>query len=208
MLLKGTRQHLAADERTALSIGSARWPPTSAAGPPPRCWFWFDFSHVYGLGFLGRLLPGAAMDDEVDYDFELLDPHPDLHSLFVHYNGLYFNTSLGACSGECLRRHRQQAAAPSPGPLPAACSRVEQQTDDGVWRGMRAQPRWRMPDQAERATLEGGQTSGRDGRGKGNWASYSVKICLQSCPTAATVFQGPEGNAPARDDPCAHDAEW
>lgn len=27
------------------------------------------------------------------------DPHPDIHALFVHYNSLYFDDQLGACSG-------------------------------------------------------------------------------------------------------------
>ncbi|KAL4428844.1 hypothetical protein ABPG77_005282 [Micractinium sp. CCAP 211/92] len=33
-------------------------------------------------------------------DLELLDPHPDIHALFVHYNSLYFQDKLGACSVE------------------------------------------------------------------------------------------------------------
>lgn len=33
-------------------------------------------------------------------ELELLDPHPDIHALFVHYNSLYFGDSLGACSVE------------------------------------------------------------------------------------------------------------
>ena len=32
-------------------------------------------------------------------DLELLEPHPDIHALFVHYNALYFGQRLGACSG-------------------------------------------------------------------------------------------------------------
>lgn len=31
---------------------------------------------------------------------DLLDPHPDLHALFVHYNEVYFGSALGACSVE------------------------------------------------------------------------------------------------------------
>jgi hypothetical protein len=29
-----------------------------------------------------------------------LNPHPDVHGLFVHYNDLYFDGALGACSVE------------------------------------------------------------------------------------------------------------
>ena len=38
--------------------------------------------------------------DLTEEELELLDPHPDIHALFVHYNGLYFESKLGACSGE------------------------------------------------------------------------------------------------------------
>jgi hypothetical protein len=31
---------------------------------------------------------------------EALDPTPDVHALFVHYNELYFDNCLGACSVE------------------------------------------------------------------------------------------------------------
>lgn len=31
-------------------------------------------------------------------DAEDLSPHPDIHSLFSHYNNVYFNGGLGACS--------------------------------------------------------------------------------------------------------------
>lgn len=33
-------------------------------------------------------------------DFDAIDPFPDLHALFLHYNALYFDNSLGACSVE------------------------------------------------------------------------------------------------------------
>ena len=35
---------------------------------------------------------------------ELLEPHPDVHALFVHYNTLYFGGRLGACSVEWSSR--------------------------------------------------------------------------------------------------------
>ncbi len=35
-------------------------------------------------------------------ELELLEPAPDIHALFVHYNELYFESKLGACSGEWL----------------------------------------------------------------------------------------------------------
>lgn len=31
-------------------------------------------------------------------DFDILDPHPDVHALFVLYNRLYFDDALGAAS--------------------------------------------------------------------------------------------------------------
>ena len=33
-------------------------------------------------------------------DFDAIDPFPDVHALFLHYNALYFDNSLGACSVE------------------------------------------------------------------------------------------------------------
>jgi hypothetical protein len=33
----------------------------------------------------------------MDY-YDILDPHPDVHALFVLYNGLYFDDALGAAS--------------------------------------------------------------------------------------------------------------
>lgn len=33
-------------------------------------------------------------------DFDAIDPFPDVHALFLHYNALYFDDSLGACSVE------------------------------------------------------------------------------------------------------------
>lgn len=33
-------------------------------------------------------------------DFDAIDPFPDLHALFLHYNTLYFDNTLGACSVE------------------------------------------------------------------------------------------------------------
>ncbi len=33
-------------------------------------------------------------------DFDAIDPFPDIHALFLHYNRLYFDESLGACSVE------------------------------------------------------------------------------------------------------------
>ena len=35
-------------------------------------------------------------------ELELLEPAPDIHALFVHYNELYFDSKLGACSGGWL----------------------------------------------------------------------------------------------------------
>lgn len=46
----------------------------------------------------------AGLNDEV---LELLDPHPDPHSLFVHYNQLYFEDKLGACSGALLQKSQR-----------------------------------------------------------------------------------------------------
>lgn len=31
-------------------------------------------------------------------DEDLLDPNPDIHALFCHYNELYFGNALGACT--------------------------------------------------------------------------------------------------------------
>lgn len=42
-----------------------------------------------------RLTQMAATDD-----FDAIDPFPDVHALFLHYNRLYFDESLGACSVE------------------------------------------------------------------------------------------------------------
>ena len=33
-------------------------------------------------------------------DFDDIDPFPDVHALFLHYNELYFDGCLGACSVE------------------------------------------------------------------------------------------------------------
>jgi hypothetical protein len=33
-------------------------------------------------------------------DVDAIDPFPDVHALFLHYNRLYFDESLGACSVE------------------------------------------------------------------------------------------------------------
>ena len=33
-------------------------------------------------------------------DFDVIDPFPDVHALFLHYNRLYFDEQLGACSVE------------------------------------------------------------------------------------------------------------
>lgn len=33
-------------------------------------------------------------------DFDAIDPFPDVHALFLLYNRLYFDESLGACSVE------------------------------------------------------------------------------------------------------------
>ncbi|GAB4819387.1 hypothetical protein N2152v2_006433 [Parachlorella kessleri] len=38
--------------------------------------------------------------DLTEQDLEFLDPHPDIHALFCHYNDLYFDSQLGACSVE------------------------------------------------------------------------------------------------------------
>ena len=41
-----------------------------------------------------------AGDFLTEQDLEVLDPHPDIHALFCHYNELYFDNQLGACSVE------------------------------------------------------------------------------------------------------------
>lgn len=33
-------------------------------------------------------------------DFDVIDPFPDVHALFLRYNRLYFEDQLGACSVE------------------------------------------------------------------------------------------------------------
>ncbi len=33
-------------------------------------------------------------------DFDVLEPHPDIHALFMHFNELYFEGTLGAASVE------------------------------------------------------------------------------------------------------------
>lgn len=38
--------------------------------------------------------------NEAALDLEAIDPNPDIHALFVHYNDLYFDGHLGACSVE------------------------------------------------------------------------------------------------------------
>lgn len=43
-------------------------------------------------------LPEDDFDDVPDPD--LLNPHPDVHGLFMHYNSLYFGNRLGFCSVE------------------------------------------------------------------------------------------------------------
>ena len=40
------------------------------------------------------------LDEVVPPDPDLLDPHPDIHALFMHYNSLYFADRLGFCSVE------------------------------------------------------------------------------------------------------------
>ncbi|PSC74929.1 sprT-like domain-containing Spartan [Micractinium conductrix] len=40
------------------------------------------------------------MEGLTEEELELLDPHPDIHALFCHYNTLYFDEKLGACSVE------------------------------------------------------------------------------------------------------------
>ncbi len=82
------------------------------------------------------------MEDFTAEELELLDPHPDIHALFVYYNSLYFDDKLGACSGERRCRNwavgsvmrnllaRSECAASTPLP----CSGVEQRTHDAVRR--------------------------------------------------------------------------
>ena len=41
------------------------------------------------------------MDFLTEEELDLLEPAPDIHALFVHYNELYFESRLGACSGAC-----------------------------------------------------------------------------------------------------------
>lgn len=43
-------------------------------------------------------------EDFTAEELELLDPAPDIHALFQHYQTLYFDDKLGACSGapRCL----------------------------------------------------------------------------------------------------------
>jgi hypothetical protein len=38
------------------------------------------------------------MAEELGIDPDELDPAPDIHALFQHYNQLYFGNALGACS--------------------------------------------------------------------------------------------------------------
>lgn len=64
---------------------------TTAAPPPPRA---LGAADLLSLGW-----PTGAMDFLTEEDLELLEPAPDIHALFVHYNELYFESRLGACSG-------------------------------------------------------------------------------------------------------------
>lgn len=43
------------------------------------------------------------MDLLTEEELDLLEPAPDIHALFLHYNELYFESKLGACSGEFAR---------------------------------------------------------------------------------------------------------
>lgn len=66
-------------------------PGAAAAPPAPRP---LGAADLLGLGW-----PTGAMDFLTEEDLELLEPAPDIHALFVHYNELYFESRLGACSG-------------------------------------------------------------------------------------------------------------
>lgn len=48
-----------------------------------------------GIVSTAVLLLMAASDE-----FDTINPFPDVHALFLHYNHLYFDESLGACSVE------------------------------------------------------------------------------------------------------------
>jgi hypothetical protein len=43
-------------------------------------------------GLSALILPAQLLEE--------LSPHPDIHHLFEHYNALYFDGALGACSVE------------------------------------------------------------------------------------------------------------
>lgn len=58
------------------------------------------------------------MDVLTEEELELLDPAPDIHALFVHFNQLYFESKLGACSGAgrpCPRQERRSRRRSLPG---------------------------------------------------------------------------------------------
>ena len=89
------------------------------------------------------------MDGLTEDDLELLEPHPDIYALFVHYNALYFGQRLGACSGVYCRQHDAVAQRELDGwdyavhrPIVQSsqpcvcCSGMEQRSHDAVRRGV------------------------------------------------------------------------
>lgn len=83
---------------------------SAAAAAPARC--------CQPCSALAR--PLDAMDFLTEEDLELLEPAPDIHALFVHYNELYFEGRLGACSGALRCMCCFSVAAAWSGP--AACA--------------------------------------------------------------------------------------
>lgn len=98
--------------------------------------------------------------DLTEEELELLEPHPDIHALFVHYNSLYFEEKLGACSGRrccCCSGSASgdRAAEPFAASHHLCCSRVEQRAHDPVRRRVRVPEGRRLPHQAQRAAAQG-----------------------------------------------------
>jgi hypothetical protein len=46
----------------------------------------------------GTRIGGLEMEVGKLKEEDLLDPNPDIHALFCHYNELYFRNALGACT--------------------------------------------------------------------------------------------------------------
>lgn len=45
-----------------------------------------------------------------DLEFDILEPHPDIHALFMHFNDLYFEGILGAASVEWSSKRMTRSA--------------------------------------------------------------------------------------------------